>query len=192
MLRTLLRSGARSVLDLGCGPGELLVQLARHACFSRIVGVDLSSDALLGAEARLRDAGIESGEGGVLLLQASFAQPDARLEGFDAAVLVETIEHIDPHRLSSVERAVFGSYCPGLVVVTTPNVEYNVIYGMPDWALRHEDHRFEWPRARFREWSFGVARRNAYRVTFGEIGEVHPVLGGPTQMAIFTRTVPAA
>jgi 3' terminal RNA ribose 2'-O-methyltransferase Hen1 len=185
--RVLLSSGARSVLDLGCGPGELFVRLVREWQFGRIVGIDVFGEALRAAEEALRREGLPDSEKWVLLLQASFSEPDARLAGFDAAALVETIEHIDPQRLSSVEHAVFASHRPGMVIVTTPNFEYNVLYGMPDGAFRHEDHRFEWTRARFCAWSFGVARRNGYVVAFDEIGEAHPLLGSPTQMATFKR-----
>jgi 3' terminal RNA ribose 2'-O-methyltransferase Hen1 len=188
VLQELLRCGARSVLDLGCGGGELLLRLAREAQFRRIVGMDISADVLRAARELLQ------AEPGALaqrveLVEASFAEPDARFAGFDAAALVETIEHIDAHRLSSVERAVFGSFRPATVVITTPNSEYNPIHGAPAGSFRHPDHRFEWPRAKFRGWARGVAGRNGYRAAFGDIGEPDPDLGSPTQMAVLSRAV---
>lgn len=105
-----------------------------------------------------------------------------------AAVLLETIEHIDPGHLSRVERAVFGGYRPRTVVVTTPNHEYNAVYGMARGQFRHPDHRFEWDRSRFRHWATGVAARNSYSVAFNDIGDPHPTLGASTQMAVFTLT----
>jgi 3' terminal RNA ribose 2'-O-methyltransferase Hen1 len=188
VLQELLRCGARSVLDLGCGGGELLLRLAREAQFCRIVGMDISADVLRAARELLQ------AEPGALaqrveLVEASFAEPDARFAGFDAAALVETIEHIDAHRLSSVERAVFGTFRPATVVITTPNSEYNPIHGAPAGSFRHPDHRFEWPRAKFRDWARGVAGRNGYRAAFGDIGEPDPDLGSPTQMAVLSRAV---
>lgn len=188
VLQELLRCGARSVLDLGCGGGELLLRLAREAQFCRIVGMDISVDVLRAARELLQ------AEPGALaqrveLVEASFAVSDARFAGFDAAALVETIEHIDAHRLSSVERAVFGSFRPATVVITTPNSEYNPIHGAPAGSFRHPDHRFEWPRAKFRDWARGVAGRNGYRAAFGDIGEPDPDLGSPTQMAVLQRAV---
>ena len=188
VLRELLRCGARSVLDLGCGGGELLLRLAREAQFCRIVGMDISVDVLRAARELLQ------AEPGALaqrveLVEASFAVSDARFAGFDAAALVETIEHIDAHRLSAVERAVFGSFRPATVVITTPNSEYNPIHGAPAGSFRHPDHRFEWPRAKFRDWARGVAGRNGYRAAFGDIGEPDPDLGSPTQMAVLSRAV---
>ena len=186
VLRELLRCGARSVLDLGCGGGELLLRLAREAQFDRIVGIDVSSDALRDARTLLQaEPGALAGR--VELVEASFAVPDPRFAGFHAAAMVETLEHIDAHRLSSVELAVFGGYRPATVVVTTPNSEYNPIHGTPAGSFRHPDHRFEWPRAKFRAWARGVAGRNGYRVAFSDIGEPDVELGSSTQMAVFTR-----
>jgi 3' terminal RNA ribose 2'-O-methyltransferase Hen1 len=186
VLEALLRSGASSVLDLGCGTGELLARLAREGQFRRIVGIDVSLEALRAAQA-LVEAPLGDAQARVSLLYASFAAPDCPLEGFDAAALVETIEHIDPGRLTTVEHAVFRRARPATVIVTTPNRDYNVLHGMPEDALRHPDHRFEWGRARFRGWAFGMARRNGYSAHFDDIGDVDPLLGGSTQMATFRR-----
>jgi 3' terminal RNA ribose 2'-O-methyltransferase Hen1 len=188
VLRELLHSGARSVLDLGCGGGELLLRLAREAQFCRIVGMDISAEALRDARSLLQ-AEPAAGARRVELVEASFAVADARFAGFDAVALVETIEHVDAHRLSAVERAVFGSYRPATVVITTPNSEYNPIHGMPAGSFRHPDHRFEWPRAKFRDWVRGVAGRNGYRAAFGDIGGPDPDFGSPTQMAVLSRAV---
>jgi 3' terminal RNA ribose 2'-O-methyltransferase Hen1 len=186
VVQALLACGAESVLDLGCGPGDLLILLAREKQFKRIVGMDTSLEALSTARHRLT---LKHGadEGGPGLCQASFTTFVEDFVGFDAAVLVETLEHVAPHRLSAVEQAVFAGYRPKTVLVTTPNREYNVLHGMPEGAMRHRDHRFEWSRSKFRTWSEGVARRNGYRVVFEDIGAVDPLLGGSTQLATFSR-----
>lgn len=187
-----LDSGARSVLDLGCGDGELLVRLAAHVQFTRLVGIDISIESLRAARALLGLAPDSDAEDGrVALLNASFEDEDPRFAGFDAALLVETIEHIEPSRLARVEAAVFGCYRPATVVITTPNQEYNVVYGMPPGAFRHPGHRFEWGRARFRRWAAGVAERQAYAVYFSDIGEYDAAHGAPTQLARFVRVAPA-
>lgn len=180
----LRESGAASVLDLGCGPGALLRRLVAEKQFTRIVGVDVSLEALRQA-ARLLAASGASDCGRVSLMHGSFASPDPTLAGFDAAVMVETLEHIQLRRLSQVERAVFAELRPGLVLITTPNREYNVLYGLAEKELRHADHHFEWSRMKFQTWSAGVARRNGYRVDFEDLGPAHPALGSPTQMGVF-------
>jgi len=181
--------GARSVLDLGCGPGPLLLRLVRDGDVRRVVGVDVSGEAVRAARRRLEEqaAGADVAWS---VLHGSFIEPDPRLLGFDAAVLLETLEHVAPARLSAVETAVFGRCHPATVLVTTPNREYNPLLGVPARRLRHPDHRFEWDRARFRAWSQGVAGRNGYAVAFEDVGWPHPALGTPTQMAVFARRDP--
>ena len=179
-------SGAKSVIDLGCGPGELLARLAAAPQFQRIVGIDTSMATLVAAQ-RLLGLDEKMNNGRVCLLQASFTQTAARLQGFDAALLVETIEHIAPERLSLVEHAVFIQGRPKMVLMTTPNQEYNVVHGMRPGAMRHPDHRFEWGRPKFRRWATGLSQRTGYTVVFGDIGVADPFLGSSTQLAIFSR-----
>jgi hypothetical protein len=113
---------------------------------------------------------------------------DARLAGFDAATVVEVIEHLDPPRLAAFERIAFEFARPGTVVITTPNAEYNTQWpSLPAGKYRHRDHRFEWTRAEFHEWSARVSDRFGYDVRFAPVGVVDEVVGSPTQMAIFTR-----
>jgi hypothetical protein len=111
---------------------------------------------------------------------------DARLAGYDAAAVVEVVEHLDPPRLAAFERVLFEHACPATVVMTTPNREYNARFEtMPVGAFRHKDHRFEWTRAEFQSWASGVASRYLYDVSFVPVGDEDPALGPPTQMAIF-------
>jgi hypothetical protein len=119
------------------------------------------------------------------LVHRSMTKNGAALMGFDCAVLIETIEHIDPERLSCLERAVFAEMRPANVVVTTPNAEFNPLLGVPSHRFRHPDHRFKWDRARFRRWARGLAARNGYRVDCQDIAGLHGALGGASQMAVF-------
>jgi 3' terminal RNA ribose 2'-O-methyltransferase Hen1 len=183
VLAALLAAGARSVLDLGCGSGLLLARMLRHPQFTRIVGVERSASAL--AHARTLCQMEDKAHDRLTLIHGSFTDRNGQLADFDAAVMVETIEHVDPRRLSIVESAVFGCYRPRLVLVTTPNAEYNALYGMGPNDMRDPDHRFEWSRSRFRAWARGVAVRCGYRVRLGGIGEVHSTLGHETQVAHF-------
>ncbi len=182
---------ARSVLDLGCGDGDLLVLLAAESGIDRIVGIDLCRKTLDRAQDRV--AACLNGRPGpgpiarteVELVHDSFMETGERFRGFDCAVLVETIEHLEPQRLSVLERAVFDSMRPATVVITTPNAELNPFLDVPEHRFRHPDHRFEWDRAKFSSWSEGVARRNDYRVECSTLAGRHPQFGGATQMAVF-------
>ena len=181
-------SGARRVLDLGCGPGALLQRLLRDD-YEQIVGADVSMRALEIAARRLKlDTMHDAQRERIALLHSALTYRDKRLCGFAAAALVEVIEHLDPPRLAAAEQNVFGSARPGTVVVTTPNVEYNVRWEtLPAGKLRHPDHRFEWTRAQFASWAEGVAERHGYAVRYLPVGPDDPEVGPPTQMAVFSR-----
>ncbi|SMQ19549.1 3' terminal RNA ribose 2'-O-methyltransferase Hen1 [Streptomyces sp. Ag82_O1-12] len=192
IVTALRQSKAARVLDLGCGQGQLVQTLLKDPAFTEIVGVDVSMRALTIASRRLKlDRMGERQASRVQLFQGSLAYTDARLKGYDAAVLSEVIEHLDLPRLPALEYAVFGSARPRTVLVTTPNVEYNVRWeSLPAGHVRHGDHRFEWTRAEFRAWAEGVAERHGYGVAFEPVGPDDPEVGPPTQMAVFTLTTP--
>ncbi|MEV6557729.1 3' terminal RNA ribose 2'-O-methyltransferase Hen1 [Nocardia sp. NPDC051756] len=190
VLSALNEVGAQRVLDLGCGEGTLLRELLADKAFSEIVGVDVSMRALHIAERKLRlERMPERVAQRLTLRQGALTYTDARLRGYDAAVLMEVIEHVDLPRLGALEHAVFASAAPGAVVVTTPNAEFNVRFEtLAADTFRHADHRFEWTRAEFAAWADGVAARHGYTVRFVPIGAPDPELGAPTQMAVFTKS----
>jgi 3' terminal RNA ribose 2'-O-methyltransferase Hen1 len=192
VLAALTDVGAVRVLDLGCGGGALLAALVRDRRYTEIVGTDVSARALALAERRLRlDRLPERQRDRVRLWQSALTYRDDRLRGYDAAVLMEVIEHVDPPRLPALEASVFGHARPRAVVVTTPNAEYNVRYeGLT--GMRHSDHRFEWTRAEFRDWAQRVGAAHGYTVAFRGVGEDDPALGSPTQLALFTLAEEAA
>ncbi|NEK93617.1 3' terminal RNA ribose 2'-O-methyltransferase Hen1 [Modestobacter muralis] len=190
VLAALRSAGAHRVLDLGCGNGALLTALLAEPAFTEVVGVDVSTRALEVAARRLRlDRMPERQRARLTLLQSALTYTDARLAGYDAAVLMEVVEHLDPDRLPALEHAVFTAAAPATVLVTTPNVEHNVRYpALAAGGMRHRDHRFEWTRAEFAAWAQGVAGRRGYAVRFLGIGPDDPEVGPPTQLAVFTRT----
>lgn len=186
VLARIKATGARSVLDLGCGSGALMAQLAATSQFQRVVGLEQSGLSVVEARERLRSCFRERGSA-VRLVCGSYTEEQPGLTGFDAAAMVETIEHVEPRMLSRMERVVFGQMRPGIVFVTTPNREYNPLFDLGPDEFREPDHKFEWDRARFRQWATGVARRNGYRVDFEDIGEADPWLGPPSQMAVLQQ-----
>jgi 3' terminal RNA ribose 2'-O-methyltransferase Hen1 len=166
-----------------------LRELLKDKSFSEIVGMDVSHRALEVASEKLRLDDLPTMQKDrIRLLHGSLTYRDKRLSGYDAATIVEVIEHQDPPRLAAFERVLFEFACPKTVVVTTPNVEYNVKFEtLPAGKFRHKDHRFEWTRAEFENWASGIAGRFGYAVRFLPIGPADASVGGPTQMGIFTR-----
>jgi 3' terminal RNA ribose 2'-O-methyltransferase Hen1 len=189
VLATLRNSGGRRILDLGCGEGRLLQLLLKEKSFEQITGMDISYRTLEIAAERLKmEQMAPMQKERIQLLHGSLTYKDKRLTGYDAAALVEVIEHLDAQRLGVLERVVFEFARPGMVVITTPNSEYNVKFEtLPAGKMRHKDHRFEWTRAEFQEWSSRVADRFNYQVQFLPIGPEDPMVGAPTQMGVFSR-----
>jgi 3' terminal RNA ribose 2'-O-methyltransferase Hen1 len=190
VLAALKGSGATRVVDLGCGEGRLLKLLLDERQFAEIVGMDVSYRALEIAGDRLRlDRLAPKQRERVRLIHGSLMYRDSRLTGFDAAAVVEVIEHLDPPRLAAFERVAFEFARPATLVLTTPNAEYNARWeSLAAGEFRHRDHRFEWTRAQFRDWAQRTADRFGYTVRFAPVGPEDAELGSPTQMGIFTRT----
>ncbi len=189
VIEALVATGAKKVVDLGCGEGKLLSRLVRDKRFDKLQGLDASLRSLERAYDKLKiNQPGGPPEGRVTLLHGSLTYRDTRWAEADAATLVEVIEHLDSDRLPALSHIVFGAAKPKTVIVTTPNVEHNVLFPkLAAGTFRHPDHRFEWTRAEFRAWATDIEKRFVYQATLSEIGECHPVHGAPTQMAVFVR-----
>lgn len=189
IVATLVRLGAGTVLDCGCGEGKLLRALLKVRGFTRIVGMEVAPRVLASAGDRLRIEELPDMQRKRLeLVQGSLTYRDDRLQRFDAATVIEVIEHMDAERLPAFEQALFGHARPSAIIVTTPNREHNALFaGLAEGKLRHPDHRFEWTRDEFRHWAEGVAQTHGYSVEFEGIGAVDAQHGAPTQMGVFTR-----
>lgn len=181
-------SGAESVIDLGCGDGKLLKLLLKERQFQRIAGTDVSFSELTKCKDRLHwEEMPPKQKERISLFQSSVTYRDKRFSGFDAAALVEVIEHLDENRLSALEKSVFKYAKPHTIVLTTPNREYNVHYeNLAEGKLRHSDHRFEWTRAEFKAWAQKTAETYGYSLVIFPVGEEENTIGAPCQMAVFT------
>lgn len=189
VLTALKACGAKRVVDLGCGEGQLLKLLLQDKSFIEIVGMDVSYRSLDIAQERLHFDNLpEQQRQRIKLIQGSLTYRDKRLNGYDAATVVEVIEHLDSSRMASFERVLFEFAKPNTVIITTPNVEYNVKFkNLPAGKFRHKDHRFEWTRSEFQAWAKRVAESFGYTVQFLPVGLEDAEVGAPTQMGVFSR-----
>ncbi|MFN6571297.1 3' terminal RNA ribose 2'-O-methyltransferase Hen1 [Dendronalium sp. ChiSLP03b] len=189
VITALKQSNAKKVIDLGCGQGNLLKILLKDSFFEQVTGVDVSYRALEVAQERLDRLRLPRNQWErIKLIQGALTYQDKRLNGYDAATVIEVIEHLDLPRLGGFERVLFEFAQPKTVVVTTPNIEYNIKFeNLPAGKLRHKDHRFEWTRQEFQTWANQVSERFGYTVQFQPVGTEDPEVGSPTQMGVFTR-----
>ena len=185
----LREAGVQSVVDLGCGEGRLLERLLTDGRFKRLLGVDPDVRALERAANRLHlDDASDALRTRLALAPGSLSYADRAWRDFDAVVLSEVIEHVDPERHAALERILFADARPGLVVVTTPNADYNARFErLPAGAFRHPDHRFEWSREEFGVWGERVAAEHGYRFRTEPLGDEDAELGAPSQMGVFAR-----
>ncbi len=187
VVTALKKHDVKRVIDLGCGQGNLLKILLQDSFFEQVTGVDVSYHCLEIAQERLDRMRLARNQWErLLLIQGALTYQDKRFCGYDGATVIEVIEHLDLSRLPAFERVLFEFAQPKVVVVTTPNVEYNVKFeNLPAGKLRHQDHRFEWTRLEFQNWANGVGERFGYVVRFQGIGEVDEGVGSATQMGVF-------
>ncbi|KAK6154826.1 hypothetical protein DH2020_009074 [Rehmannia glutinosa] len=206
-------SSAASLVDFGCGSGSLLDSLLSYpTSLEKIVGVDISQRSLAKAAKSLHsklNALVDSKEPSskiksAVLYDGSITKFDSRLHGFDIATCLEVIEHMEEEDACLFGDIVLSSFCPRILIVSTPNYEYNVIlqrstpHGQEDdpdeknqsqtCKFRNHDHKFEWTRAQFEDWATDLAARHNYNVEFSGVGgaaDVEP--GFASQIAIFRR-----
>ena len=189
VITALKEHGAKRVLDLGCGEGRLLKALLKDRSFEEIVGLDVSYRTLEIASDRLNLERLpDKLKERLKLIHGSLTYRDKRLEGYDAAAVIEVIEHLEPARLKAFERVLFEFSKPRIVIITTPNFEYNIKFQtLSAGKLRHRDHRFEWTREEFKNWAKCIKDKYGYSFESHDIGPAESGIGAPTQMGLFTH-----
>lgn len=202
------KSSATTLVDFGCGSGSLLDSLLDYpTSLEKMVGADLSQKSLSRAAKILHaklsaksDAGIKS----AILYHGSITEFDPRLCGFDIGTCLEVIEHMEEEQACLFGDIALSYFRPKVLIVSTPNYEYNVILQRsspttqeedPDekslsqsCKFRNHDHKFEWTREQFNHWASNLAERHHYSVEFsgvGGSGDVEP--GFASQIAVFKQ-----
>lgn len=182
-------SGYTSIMDLGCGEGKLLKMLLKDSKFSKITGMDVSYSELQKAKDNLYYEELSDKQKERLtLIQGSLLYKDERLKNHEVATVIEVIEHLELFSLKYLEKVLFSYLKPNMIIITTPNSEYNQKYeNLENELFRHHDHRFEWSRKEFYDWLKNIQNEYKYNFEVFEIGESDNLLGSPTQMAVLKK-----
>lgn len=184
----------KKVADLGFGDATLIWMLKYHHCIEHLVGVDTYA----GSTSQWEISNLSPSVGDYLvprdldltitLYRGSAVQKDSRLVGFDLMTCIELIEHLDSEDLAKFPEVVFGYYSPRIIIISTPNSEFNPLF--PASTFRHLDHKFEWNRIQFQTWASDVANLYNYSVEFTGVGS--PPAGAEhvgycTQIGVFQK-----
>ncbi|XP_014798865.1 PREDICTED: small RNA 2'-O-methyltransferase [Calidris pugnax] len=189
----------KKVADLGCADCTLLWMLKFCSCIEVLAGLDICASIMKEKMHRLSPLPgdyLQPTERSltVTLHHGSVAHKDPCMLGFDLVTCIELIEHLEQSELKKFPEVVFGFMSPSMVVISTPNSEFNPL--LPGVTLfRHSDHKFEWTRAQFQSWALETARHYDYSVEFTGVG--HPPkgmenVGFCTQIGVFVRKYPQA
>jgi hypothetical protein len=88
------------------------------------------------------------------------SKPNPNFTDVDCVVLLELIEHVYPDVLDEIPFNIFGNIAPKIVIISTPNCEFNKLFEFKDGQVfRHDDHKFEWDREQFRDWCENICER---------------------------------
>ncbi|NXN90883.1 HENMT methyltransferase, partial [Rhinopomastus cyanomelas] len=187
----------KKVADLGCADCTLLWMLKFCRCIEVLAGLDICASVMKDKMHRLSPLPVDYLQPDersltVTLHHGSVANKDPCMLGFDLVTCIELIEHLEESELRKFPEVVFGFMAPSIVVISTPNSEFNCL--LPGvTSFRHPDHKFEWDREQFQSWALKAASRYDYSVEFTGVG--HPPAGMEkvgfcTQIGVFVRKHP--
>ncbi|KFO88673.1 Small RNA 2'-O-methyltransferase [Buceros rhinoceros silvestris] len=181
----------KKVADLGCADCTLLWMLKFCPCIEVLAGLDICASVM---QQNIPSYYLQPSERSltITLHHGSVAYKDPSMLDFDLVTCIELIEHLEEPELKKFPEVVFGFMAPSIVVISTPNSEFNPLFPRVK-LLRHPDHKFEWTRAQFQSWALETARCYDYSVEFTGVG--HPPTGMEnvgfcTQIGVFVRKYP--
>uniref|UniRef100_A0A0K2U3B5 Small RNA 2'-O-methyltransferase n=1 Tax=Lepeophtheirus salmonis TaxID=72036 RepID=A0A0K2U3B5_LEPSM len=190
-----LQGSNKRIVDFGCAEGKFIsLYLKKLEDVQEIVGVDMDDYALEGARYRTAPLFYEHLHPrkkplDIYLMNGDIGDFDERLKNVDAVSAIEVVEHLSQVTLDNFKEMLFGQMKPRIIVITTPNAEYNVLFSNMS-GFRHPDHVFEWNRSEFRTWCHRITDEYPmYSVSLSGVGFSvdNPQVGPCSQIATFSR-----
>lgn len=133
----------RSIIEFGCGDGKFIPYIKSIHNLMRIAVIDKDKNKIHKIKKANED---------IECYCTSFLEYSKDFNGFDCIVAIEVIEHLSSDEIQSFIEIVFGKLKPQLVILTTPNIEYNVNYPVLYNGLRHNTHLFEFSPFELSNW----------------------------------------
>ena len=206
-------------LDIGCNNCKLIKYLKNsNEYLNLIIGIDIDDVVLKNGNEYLSPSWFDYLKPrvqplDVYLIKADISEPSDFLveqigyesTGLECVSMVEVIEHMYPEVLEKAINTVFVKLKPQIVVMTTPNSDFNVVFddmdkenNDPDRSqtekpkFRHWDHKFEWTRYEFQSWCQSLLEKYAeYELVCydgrGLGPEAYTDIGFCSQIALFKK-----
>ncbi|EDW62164.1 small RNA 2'-O-methyltransferase [Drosophila virilis] len=190
----------KKVTEFGCAEMRLFQLMRRIETIEHILQVDIDHNLLKGNLGRTNPLVCDFlrqrlGPLRVEVLHGSVADSADELRDTDAVVALELIEHVYDDVLAKIPANIFGFMQPKIVIFSTPNSDFNIIFTrfnplLPN-GFRHLDHKFEWTREEFKAWCLGITEKYPnYMFSLLGVGEPPPgdeSVGYVSQIALFVR-----
>ncbi|XP_076037110.1 hen1 methyltransferase [Oratosquilla oratoria] len=183
------------VADLGCATMKLFPYLRSVKGIEHIVFVDKEKTLLKEYSWSVMPLAADHLVPRSLPLQVSVVEGDVKhwdslLANTQVVTMVELIEHMPESDLPYLVENVFGNIQPILVIVTTPNADFNQYIPNMESKFRHLDHKFEWTSRQFQKWCESILENYpGYTVSFTGCG-LGPNNIYCTQVATFSQVFP--
>ncbi|XP_029649715.1 small RNA 2'-O-methyltransferase-like [Octopus sinensis] len=186
------KENVESCIDFGSSECRVIDQFSQIASLKQLALVDLDRNTLVANLHRLTPRLMHysrSVQLTVNVYEGDVTKYDSRMKNYDAITMIELIEHLIPEDLKKCCNTVFNQLRPKLVVVTTPNCQFNVVFGMTAGEMRHWDHKYEWTMAEFQSWGDEMCTSFGYKVEYSGVGvtDLVPDVGFCSQIAVFKR-----
>lgn len=180
-------SGAKTIIDLGCGDGSFVFSLHGQNRYEKLAGMDASAQNIENARKKFDSPFFHRRKSPEFFI-GSITYRDKRISGYDAVILSEVIEHFEPERMDGVMRNILGEARPKLFVMTTPNKAYNQEFPFLEAGeFRHPDHRHEFGEDEFISFCEKYAAVFGYDLEISHVGVELSRIGSPTFMGIFKK-----
>lgn len=158
-----------TVVDVGCGEGNMLKVLARYS--NNIICVDSDPHKLETVIHKARKKEIP--------ISTASSFDELHLTQPTSVLLLEVIEHNSLADASKLLTQICSDPNVNQVLLTTPNHLFNQFYNLTDEEMRHTDHKWEMNLEQLTEWinSLNLNKTATYHLIGDAVEGITPTVG---------------